>query len=169
MARLRAPFAFIPFVGQQIVRASYPVEATRYEPSYRTRGIALRSRQEGRLRTLLLESNTLTSQVYRPRAADSSFLFFSHRPIWARPLFGVANLTYGLLDTLGGVLIAPFDRARRLRRALRGVAVSAPELVFVNIRKGSFEEVPLGFRLGSRAPVRGEGAVSGPAAGAYEM
>ena len=58
--------------------------------------------------------------------------------VWSRPLLGTLNLGYGLLQTGLGILTAPFDRAERLRRGLRGSLYSLPELAFFNIRKGSF-------------------------------
>jgi hypothetical protein len=41
-----------------------------------------------------------------------------------------------------GLVAAPFDGAARLRAAGSGVWYSLPELLFFNIRKGTFEYVP---------------------------
>ena len=58
-----------------------------------------------------------------------------------RPLFGAANVLTGLGATVAGVVALPFDRGTTLWAGLKGVVFSLPELVFVNIRKGSFDYV----------------------------
>jgi hypothetical protein len=40
-------------------------------------------------------------------------------------------------------MTAPFDRGARVVRAGKGALFSAPELVFVSIRKGSFDAATL--------------------------
>ena len=74
----------------------------------------------------LREANTLTSQTYRSHPADSSFLFISDGPIWTRPLFGIANLGYGLGSAAFGVLSSPIDRGIRFRRGIEGMLMSVP-------------------------------------------
>lgn len=93
-----------------------------------TQRIALRAR----------ESNTLTSRFYRPHRRDSTFLFFAEGPVVTRPLAGVSNLVWGSGASLLGALTAPFDRGTLLRRGLKGMALSLPEIAFVPIRKGSY-------------------------------
>ena len=58
-----------------------------------------------------------------------------------RPLHGVLNLCYSLTAALGGLLTAPFDGGDRVQAGLHGAFYSLPELVFGNIRKGSFATV----------------------------
>ena len=58
-----------------------------------------------------------------------------------RPVFGAVNLVTGVAASAVGLVTAPFDRGKRLRAGLRGAFFSLPELVFQNIRKGSFQYV----------------------------
>lgn len=90
----------------------------------------------------LRESNTLTSRIYTPTDPDGAFLFFTDGRPLLRPVLGALNLVYGALHAAAGVATLPFDAGRRLVSGLHGMTFSAPELVFVNIRKGTFEFVP---------------------------
>jgi hypothetical protein len=45
------------------------------------------------------------------------------------------------------VFVLPFDRGTTLWSGLKGIAFSLPELVFVNLRKGSFDGVGNDRRL----------------------
>ena len=56
-------------------------------------------------------------------------------------LRGAVNLGYGLGQGLAGVFTAPFDGGRRFRSGFYGAFFSLPELVFANVRKGSFDFV----------------------------
>ncbi len=113
----------------------------RYEelPSYRARQLARMRRDEGALRVFARESNTLSSTVYRRNSRDSWFLFFTDDAPLTRPVFGLVNLVVGAGETGAGLLSAPFDSGARLRSGLSGMLFSAPELVFVNVRKGTLE------------------------------
>jgi hypothetical protein len=91
----------------------------------------------------LREVNSLTSRIYERRDRDGSFLLFSDDVLWPRPLYGAVNLAWALADGSVGVLAAPLDRGRRVRRAAVGAAFSFPELVFMNVRKGSFDAASL--------------------------
>jgi hypothetical protein len=107
-------------------------------PSYRERALA-RLAAAGRLR----ERSALTSRIYRRRAADGSFVLFSDGATAPRPLIGATNLAWSVADGALGLVTAPFDRGRRLKRAGYGALFSAPELAFVSIRKGSFDAASL--------------------------
>ena len=61
---------------------------------------------------------------------------------WRRPLFGLANLGFATGSGVVGIAAAPFDGAQRARAAGSGIWYSLPELVFFNIRKGTFDWVP---------------------------
>jgi hypothetical protein len=98
-------------------------------------------RHEAPLTVFLRESNTLTSTVYRPRSADSKFLFFTDDTLLLRPLFGIFNLLAGLGESLAGIATLPAAGPERLLAGTRGMLFSLPELVFVNIRKGSMAYV----------------------------
>jgi hypothetical protein len=133
--------SFIPFVGAASFARELPVVASIEKPSYRRRRVAKMVSEEGMV-ARLRESNVLTSTIYIPNSLDSSFLFFTDERVATRPLFGVANLLWGVAATAGGLPLAPFDGGQRLASGLRGVLWSLPELAFFNVRKGSFFFVP---------------------------
>ena len=53
------------------------------------------------------------------------------------PRFGAANLLVGIGQSALGLATWPVDAGQRLDAGLRGVLYSLPELLFVNIRKGT--------------------------------
>jgi hypothetical protein len=134
---------FVPFWLFRRARARLEVSRVERIPSHRERILAELRQRENDALVFAREANTLTSRAYGRRAPDGSFLFFTDGALWARPLFGVVNLGWALADGAVGLLTAPFDRGDRLVRAGKGVLFSAPELVFVNIRKGSFDAATL--------------------------
>ena len=67
------------------------------------------------------------------------FLFFTDDQVVPRPLFGAMNLLTGLGASAVGVAMLPVDGGETLWAGLRGALFSLPELVFHNIRKGTFE------------------------------
>lgn len=130
---------FVPRVAFRATGERYRGVVRDALPSYRARRLAQMRRDEGALRVFARESNTLSSTVYRRNPRDSWFVFFTDDAPWVRPLFGLANLAAGAGETGVGLLSAPFDRGARLRSGLSGMVFSAPELVFVNLRKGTLE------------------------------
>jgi hypothetical protein len=130
-------FAFIPFVSASTVESSYAVVASRNIPSYRAQRLADMNRREPALSVFLRESNTITSTVYRPGSGDSTFLFFTDEAPTLRPLFGMFNLLVGFGECLTGIVTLPVNGPERLLSGTKAVLFSLPELVFVNIRKGS--------------------------------
>jgi hypothetical protein len=132
---------FIPAVSAAAAAGTYagaqPIEI----PSYRRASLDRLAREQSFIRVYLRESNTLTSTLYDRHPADSHFLFFTDDAVAMRPLFGVANVLTGLGAAAAGVVAWPFDGGATLWRGLKGVAFSLPELVFVNIRKGSFDGI----------------------------
>ncbi len=133
---------FVPFVSSQRVRARYTVSETRWLPSFRRFQLAELARREPAWRVALRESNTFTSTLYAPSARDGFFVFFTDGPAPLRPLLGAGNLLGALGWSGAGLALAPFDRGRALRAGLEGALFSLPELLFVNLRKGSNEYVP---------------------------
>jgi hypothetical protein len=97
------------------------------------------------LASRLRETNTLTTTIYRPNPADSVFLFFTDDVVAPRPLFGLANLAVGLGAGVAGLATLPVDRGALLKAGAWGAIWSLPELLFVNIRKGSFVLPQSGF------------------------
>ncbi len=128
---------FIPSVSAREVATSYGVVATRELPSYRTLQLTEMSRRESPFAVFLRESNTLTSTIYRPGPNDSKFLFFTNDTPLLRPLFGAFNLLVGVGESLAGIATMPAAGTDRLYAGAKGVLFSLPELVFVNLRKGS--------------------------------
>ncbi len=100
-------------------------------------------RRESPLHVRLRERNILTSTIYHRNADDSFFLLFTDDLVAVRPIFGAVNLASGLGVAAVGVPLLPFDRGETLVSGVRGAVFSLPELAFVNLRKGSFDYVPL--------------------------
>jgi hypothetical protein len=138
---------FIPAVSADAVASTYTVSERIAIPSYRQARLARLYRDEPALRVFLRESNTLTSTLYTRNPEDSYFLFFTDDTFVARPLFGILNVATGLGATLAGVATLPFDRGKTLWAGLKGVVFSLPELVFFNVRKGSFDYIEDDRRL----------------------
>jgi len=134
---------FIPRVFFAQARAGVPDGQVERIASYRERALEALYRSGRPAAVYLRESNQLTSTLYRHRDEDGSFLFFTSDVVWPRPLYGLANVLWAFGDGVVGMATAPFDRGRRLERAAQGVLFSAPELVFENIRKGSFDAAGL--------------------------
>jgi hypothetical protein len=129
---------FIPFaLFARIEGASHRSERI---PSHRERALDRLQPGEPRSRALVYvrEANTFTSTLYRRRDRDGSFLLFTDDVFLPRPLYGALNLALAAADGGAGLLTAPFDGGRRARRAARGALFSLPELLFFNVRKGSF-------------------------------
>lgn len=152
---------FAPARAHPWIRAHAPIQDDTRRESSRRRALAnaraeagtRRSPRVERLVLPLRESNTLSSRLYRPHDGDSAFLFFAADiPLPFRPLAGVTNLAWGFGASATGLLLAPFDEGTLLRRGLQGIALSAPELVFLPIRKGSYAVTPPGAILGLDGP-----------------
>ncbi|MCQ8105454.1 hypothetical protein NP590_15175 [Methylomonas sp. SURF-2] len=131
----------IPFRAFASVQQHYPVSRTRILPSYRRQQLAKRHAEEFAPWVFARESNVLTAELYRYNPDDAAFLFFTDDSLLPRPLFGAFNLLTGLGQGLWGLLQSPFDEGSALRDGGRGILMSLPELVFVNIRKGSYKFV----------------------------
>jgi len=134
-------FGFIPFVFFDRVRERAQVLRVEDVPSHRARELARLEREQPGMWTRLRESTALGSAIYTPRRQDGAFLLFTDDVFWRRPLYGAVNLAYAAGYTAYGVAAAPFDRGTRAKAGLSGMFWSVPELVFENVRKGSFEWV----------------------------
>jgi hypothetical protein len=139
-------FSFIPFKSFHLVQKHFPVATVEILPSYRIRQLEKQYEQNG-VRSLLVESNTLTSKVYDPWEEDSTFLFFTDNTVLFRPVLGTMNLLYAAVGSVGGILTAPLDRGSLLKRSVKGMIFSFPELAFMNIRKGTFPAVASNQRV----------------------
>ncbi len=132
---------FIPFVSAAEVDGCYNVVERHEQLSYRAERLVEMKKHESPLLVFLRESNTFTSTIYRPTPDDSLFLFFTDDTILFRPLFGAFNLAVGLGESLLGLVTMPVEGPKRLLSGVRGTLFSLPELVFINLRKGSMEYV----------------------------
>jgi hypothetical protein len=130
---------FVPQMSALVVENTYAVAEQLRFASYRDRRLAEMRRDENPVWVFLRESNVVTSTVYRVQPRDSIFLLFTDDLVAPRPLFGAVNLVTGLAASAVGLPMLPVDRGETLWAGLRGVIFSLPELVFQNIRKGSFE------------------------------
>ncbi len=135
-------FSIAPLTAHRAVIDTYAVTSVSEIPSYRRRQVAEMEKRGPALAVYLRETNTLTSTLYRPNDTDSFFLFFTDDAVFPRPLYGLANFTAGLGQTVWGVVTSPFDRGRALRAGALGMAYSLPELLLINVRKGTFEHGP---------------------------
>jgi len=132
---------FIPAVSAAEVDACYSVTAKREQPSYRSAQLAEMKKHESSLLVFLRESNTVTSTIYHRPPNDSPFLFFTDDTVLLRPVFGVFNLLVGVGESLVGLATMPVEGTNRLYLGAKGILFSLPELVFINLRKGTMEYV----------------------------
>jgi hypothetical protein len=130
---------FVPRISALVVGDTYSVAEQLRLASYRDRRLADMRRDENAMWVFLRESNVVTSTLYRVQPQDSIFLFFTDDLVVPRPLFGAANLLTGLAASAVGLAMWPLDGGETLWAGLRGALFSLPELVFHNIRKGSFD------------------------------
>lgn len=130
--------ARIPFRLFDTIAERLRVEYREALPSYRRRTLAHWGEQQHPLWIYLAESNIASSSLYRQRPGDTLFLLFTDDVFWPRPLYGAANLAFGLANAGAGLLTSPIDHGDRISEGLRGALFSLPELAFINIRKGSF-------------------------------
>jgi hypothetical protein len=134
--------AFIPFVSFDWFRRTHDVSRVWAEPSLRRARLASLYREQPDFFVFARESNTLTSTIYRRHEDDGFFLFFTADVPVLRPLFGALNLAAGLGQAVYGLWRLPFDAGRNLRAGLAGARDSLPELLFLNIRKGTLRYGP---------------------------
>lgn len=139
----------IPFVAFDRVGERYRTVASYHLPTYRDRQIRERYRTAPDWWVDLQESNSLTSSLYRWQGSDAAFVFFTQDAVWPRPLQGSVNLAAAALETGFGLLSWPWDAGEHLAKGIKGWAVSLPELVFFNIRKGSFPHLLPDFPPGT--------------------
>jgi len=131
---------FVPFLSFGMVRDAFSQSSARTLPSFRHRYLADRVKIDG-FGALLQESNTLSSTIYSPWDEDSVFLFFTDDTILLRPIYGVINVVYAAIGSIGGLLWLPVDDGTLLGRSVKGIVFSLPEIGFWNIRKGTFPTV----------------------------
>jgi len=135
-------FHFIPFQLFNRVNEQLRVKGTVIMPGFRKRMlIQMEQVSKDDAVVYLRECNTLTSTLYKGIDGDTPFLFFTDDVTWIRPVYGALNAVYGMLVAGAGIFSLPMDGGGLISRGLKGALYSLPELVFFNIRKGSFNYV----------------------------
>jgi hypothetical protein len=121
------------------VSTRYRVHSIIPYPSRRLAGLKELPEDEQGFGLWLREGNTLSSTLYQHRPADSPFLFFTDNLFWARPVLGLINLGWATLNSAAGIALLPGDGGDKFVQGFRGMFYSVPELLFCNIRKGTYD------------------------------
>jgi len=136
---ISASYKFIPFVSFQSVQEHYKVTASAVLSSYRGQQLEKLYARNNGLMVTLRESNTFTSTLYTYNPDDAFFVFFTDDNLVLRPVFGLFNTAAGIGQSIFGFLSWPFDYGKNLKSGATGVLMSLPELLFFNMRKGSYK------------------------------
>lgn len=134
-----ADYNFIPFISFQAVQENYKVITSKVLHSYRDQELAKLYAKNDDLMVSLREANTLTSTIYTNNPDDAFFVFFTDDHLVLRPVFGLVNTAAGIGQSVFGFLSWPFDTGKNLKSGATGILMSLPELLFFNIRKGSYK------------------------------
>jgi len=129
---------FIPFVANYHVGKVYRTGNQKIIEPFRIRNIQKMKETENALWVEVRESNTFLSKTYKNNSNDSFFIFFTDDAILMRPIYGTFNLIAGISQLGYGLFTLPFDRGHTIKMGGYGILFSLPELVFFNIRKGTF-------------------------------
>lgn len=136
---ISATYNFIPFVSFQSVQDHYNVTTTEVLNSYRGQRLEKLYARNNGLMSVLRESNTFTSTLYAYNPDDAFFVFFTDDSLVFRPILGLFNTAAGIGQSVFGFLSWPFDAGKNLKSGATGVLMSLPELLFFNMRKGSYK------------------------------
>ena len=123
------------FIGSQ--PGTVIEQVSRY-PSRRIMQVETMEAQSSPAAVWFREGNTVSTTLYKSRGEDTPFLFFTDDVIWARPILGLANLLWSAAHGLAGIVTLPAEGTEPVHQAARGMFYSLPELVFFNIRKGTY-------------------------------
>ncbi len=134
-----ATYNFIPFVSFQSVQEHYKVTTSTALNSYRGQQLEKLYARNNRLMVALRESNIFSSTLYDYNPDDAFFVFFTDDNLALRPVFGLFNTAAGIGQSLFGFLSWPFDAGKNIKSGATGVLMSLPELLFFNMRKGSYK------------------------------
>jgi len=130
---------FIPYVSMLSVQKKWKNVKSSVIPSYRLQKLKSLNAKEKSLKTFFRESFAPSSTFYQYSDDDEWFIFFTDDNVPARPIFGTVNLITGMAQTFSGLLSLPFDNGKTIKKGLKGMLFSLPELIFWNFRKGSFD------------------------------
>ena len=122
----------------QSVQKHYRVIQSTVLGSYRDQQLEKLYTQNNGLIVALRESNVFSSTLYTYNADDAFFVFFTDENLLLSPVFGLFNTLAGMGQSLFGFLSWPFDAGQNLKSGATGVLMSLPELLFFNMRKGSY-------------------------------
>jgi hypothetical protein len=136
---ISASYNFIPFVSFQSVQEHYKVTTSAVLSSYRGQQLEKLYARNNGLMVSLRESNTFTSTLYTYNPDDAFFVFFTDDNLVLRPIFGLFNTAAGIGQSIFGFLSWPFDFGKNLKSGATGILMSLPELLFFNMRKGSYK------------------------------
>ncbi|MGZ8947016.1 MAG: hypothetical protein ACXW1W_16540 [Methylococcaceae bacterium] len=134
-----ATYNFIPFLSFQSVQEHYKVTTNTILSSYRGQQLEKLYARNNGLMVALRESNIFSSTLYTYNPDDAFFVFFTDDNLALRPVFGLFNTAAGIGQSLFGFLSWPFDAGKNLKSGATGVLMSLPELLFFNMRKGSYK------------------------------
>jgi hypothetical protein len=134
-----ADYNFIPFISFHAVQENYKVTKSEVLKSYRDQQLAKLYAKNDDLIVSLREANTLTSTIYTNNPDDAFFVFFTDDNLVLRPVFGLVNTAAGIGQSVFGFLSWPFDTGKNIKSGATGVLMSLPELLFFNMRKGSYK------------------------------
>ena len=132
-------YNFIPFVSFQSVQENYKVTSNAVLNAYRGQQLEKLYAKNNGLMVALRESNIFSSTVYTYNPDDAFFVFFTDDSLALRPVFGLFNTAAGLGQSLFGFLSWPFDSGKNIKAGTTGILMSLPELLFFNMRKGSYK------------------------------
>lgn len=129
---------FIPFIAYDSITEKWNIKEETMEFSHRKATLEKLYESNPKWQTYLKESNVFSSSIYRSNPDDHTFVFFTDDVVLLRPIYGIVNLGWGIGNFTVGIFTSPFDKGRRLQNGLQSAFFSLPELVFFNIRKGTF-------------------------------
>lgn len=136
---ISAEYNFIPFISFQSVQENFNVKNNELLSSYRDQQLTKLYAKNNEFMVNLREVNTFTSSIYTYNPDDAFFIFFTDDSLTLRPFFGVFNTAAGLGQSLLGFFSWPFDAGKNLKSGAKGILMSLPELLFFNMRKGSYK------------------------------
>lgn len=134
---------FIPFYASYSVSNRWKNHGEHVFLSYRKRKLEEMSKSSPGIFSILKESSPLSSSFYKPNREDHFFPLFTDDIFWLRPIYGITNLSAGLGATAIGVFTLPADLGKGFQKGIQSSFFSLPELVFFNIRKGTFPYIPI--------------------------
>lgn len=139
---IRADYNFIPWLAFHSVETQLHVSDSQVLPSYRSLQLEKLTKQPNAIWQRLSEVSTLTSGWYTFNTDDAWFIFFTDDTVLLRPVLGAVNTATAIAQSMWGLFSLPFDDGENLQAGAMGLLMSAPELLFINIRKGSYPYLP---------------------------